>query len=369
MKRLVVIPSDPIDAYIAEGFSWDFLERYYNPQIYFDEVYCLSPWKCEKQNYGTLKFIKSHPIFFHRIIKKINPLVVRAYGGYYCADWSVYSKVTDIPVIVSVHDTRSSLIYDGVKYADKVICMTKAVEEAVCNKLHISKEKTVIMPNRVDHKVFSKKKCPDKFTEFNNRYGSGKHILHVGRKAEEKNLDTVIKALKYLPSDYSLLCIGRGKEDYYKKIAKDEKVINRCFFLESVNHEELPYFYSWCDCFCTPSRSEGFGIVFIEALACELTIVTSNIPPMNEFLVNNYNAILVDKYENPEDIAAAIQRACKKDEYTKKLALNGLKTIEQFDNDFIDSKEVEIYKEVISMGAKNERPKEISIVRTNIKRW
>ena len=64
----------------------------------------------------------------------------------------------------------------------------------------------------------------------------------------------------------------------------------RCFWIESVKNSELPVWYSWCDCFCVPSRWEGFGLVFIEAAACGSAIVTSDIAPMTEYFTNDKSA-------------------------------------------------------------------------------
>ena len=38
MKKLVCFPSDPIDAYIKKGMTYEYLEEYFNPGGYFDEV-------------------------------------------------------------------------------------------------------------------------------------------------------------------------------------------------------------------------------------------------------------------------------------------------------------------------------------------
>ena len=368
MKRLIVMPSDPMDAYIEVGNTWKELEKYYNPGLYFDEVYCLSPWDAEKEHYGTLRMIKAHPIMFHRVIKKINPLAVRAYGGYYCADWAAFSKVEGIPVTVSVHDSSHKMIHDGVKYADYIICMSEIVRTEVHNKLGIPKEKMIIMPNRIDINVFSHKNSEEKKQELNHIYGNGKHILHVGRKSIQKNIDTVIRTLKLLPEEYTAIFAGRGDVGQYISLAQSEGVLDRCTFIESIKNNELPYYYSWCDCFCTPSRWEGFGIVFIEAAACEAMIVTSNIAPMNEYLTDGKDAILVDEYEDPEKMAAAIIRACEKNSDTEQMKKNARQVGLRFSKETVDQQEVEIYKQVIEHGAENIKPKELSIIKRMI-RW
>src|SRR2546422_4783059 len=82
--RLVVVPSDPIEAYERAGYDW--LERYYNPQGMFQQVFALSPLeKGERQAYGmTIIGVKEQD--FSDMLRKIRPDVVRAYGGYWPAD-------------------------------------------------------------------------------------------------------------------------------------------------------------------------------------------------------------------------------------------------------------------------------------------
>ena len=104
--------------------------------------------------------------------------------------------------------------------------------------------------------------------------------------------------------------IGLGDIEKYQAIAEMSGVGDRCFWVGAVKNTELPLWYSWCDCMCTPSRWEGFGIVFIEAAACGAAIVTSDIGPMNEYLTPE-SACLVEDFENPSALAVAIRRSCE----------------------------------------------------------
>ena len=83
-----------------------------------------------------------------------------------------------------------------------------------------------------------------------------------------KIVDTLIKTLKILGNEYCIIAIGEGDTDEYVKLAEREGVIEQCYFKNSIPNTELPIYYSWANCMCTPSRWEGFGMVFIEALAC-----------------------------------------------------------------------------------------------------
>ena len=354
MKKLVFFPSDPINAYIQKGRTYEYLEEYYNPGNYFDEVYCLSPWgEVEEEVIGKIHYIKAAPFKFAKIIKKIKPDIIRGYGGYCCADWVSYSKVKGIPTVVSVHDTNPATIYDSLKYADGIICMSQAVKDSVIKLVPDITKNIWIMPNRIDINLFSKKTDINFFQHLNKRFPGKKHILHVGRKTRQKNLDTVIKAMKYLDDDIVSIFIGLGDIDEYKNLATEEKVVDRCFFVDSVPNDELPLWYSWCDCMCTPSRWEGFGFVFIEAAACETCVVTSNIGPMNEYFTNGLNSILIDDYENPLILANAIQYALRDSkeiqEIRKKARDVGLK----FQKDIIDQQEISIYETMFKIKPNN----------------
>ena len=354
LKKLVFFPSDPISSYIEKGKTYDFLEKYYNPGGYFDELYCLSPWGEDKEEtLGKIHYIKSSPSKFRKIIKKIEPDIVRGYGGYWCSDWVSISKISGIPTVVSVHDTNPDIIYDSLIYADAIICMSHAVKNAVLKKVPNVTSNIWVIPNRIDIELFSPSYNYNFIKMQNEKFGPGKHILHIGRKTEQKNIDTVIKSLNYIDEEVSCVFIGKGDVEKYKNIAKNEGVSEKCFFLDRVENEELPLWYTWCDCMCTPSRWEGFGYVFVEAAACEAAIVTSNIGPMNEYLINGVNAILVDNYENPEAIGEAILKAISNSEEIENMKKNARKIAYNFSENKINELEISAYEQIMNIQPNN----------------
>ena len=352
MKRLAVIPSDPIEAYLNAGFDKDWLEDYYNPLHYFDEVYLLSPLeKKERYELGMNK-IPTRPRQLKSRIRKLNKNLVRAYGGYWACDMACNNKVNGVPTVVSVHDTNPELLHNSIKKADVVFCMSKAVKKLVLTKFKNS-DRVWILPNRVDFNIM--RPLPEgEFDDLNNDYPFKYRILHVGRKAKQKNLDTLIYALKKLGSEYCLLASGRGNIDKYVKLAKELSIMERCYFIESIKNEELARYYSWADCMCTPSRWEGFGIVFIEALACEAIVVTSDIAPMNEYIEHKKNGLLVKDYENPQALAEMIKVACNDEQLQESLKKNARKSVERFEKSRIDKLEVNYYKNILEMNQNKE---------------
>lgn len=349
MKKIVIIPLSGRESILSAGRTYQHLEKTYNPGDFFDEIYCLYPTG-ETTKIGKVQYINAQPKEFEEIIREIKPDMVKANGGCTPCDWAVANRVQGVPVVVSVHDVNPNLMNQSLKYADYIICKSNIVKEKVKKYIDIDDKRIFVSPNRIDTNIFKKKICKE-FEKLNEVYGNGKHILHVGRKTEAKNLETLIRALQYLPLEYSVIFVGPGNADSYNRLAQECNVSERCFFVDHVSREEeLPIYYSWCDCMCTPSRWEGFGYVFIEAAACECSIVTSNIAPMNEYLTNGHDSILVDEYENPEALAQGIIRACDQSEEIQKMKSNARKVGLKFDTRVIDKEEIELYKKFISMG-------------------
>ena len=346
IRRLAVVPSDPLQAYVEKGRA-DLLQSYYNPCSFFDEVYCLSPLeKTAGFRYG-MHVIPTSPEHFAESLRELEIDIVRAYGGYWACDLVCTNKVEGIPVVVSVHDKRQSWLHDSILEANYVLTVSNVVRELVLSR-GLPQEKIHYLPNRVDLSVL--KPISDELLErkFKAQYPGKHRILHVGRKSKEKNLDTLIRALAELGPEYVCIFVGRGELKPYQLLAKQNGVLEQCYFVGSVQNAELAAYYSFCDCMCTPSRSEGFGIVFIEALACEAVVITSDIGPMNEYITDGVSGILVKDFERPAAIAEAVVQACTDHKLRSTIRLNARKAAEPFSKDKIDRLEVSLYRQFLN---------------------
>jgi phosphatidylinositol alpha-1,6-mannosyltransferase len=149
-----------------------------------------------------------------------------------------------------------------------------------------------------------------------NRLGLGdsKIILTVGHVSKRKAQDVVIKALPVVLKDcpdVKYLIAGlptRRKE--LRQLAVDLGVDNHVVFLGQVPQEELPYLYNLADVFVLVSRHssgqvEGFGIVAVEAALCGTPAVVSRDCGLEEAVVENETAFVVNP-DDPEATAEAI---------------------------------------------------------------
>ena len=157
----------------------------------------------------------------------------------------------------------------------------------------------------------------------------------------------MIRALSILGNKYHCTFIGQGDTNDIKVLAKSLGVFEQTSYIARVSNTDLPRFYSSADCMCVPSLCEGFGIVFIEAAACECPVITSDIEPMNLYLKHSQSAILVKEYTNAHHIAMAIKTVCEDKKLSKFLGKNARKATILFDKAKIQSQEESIYKSLL----------------------
>lgn len=127
----------------------------------------------ERRAYGmTIRGVSVR--HFAQTLREIKPDVVRAYGGHWPADLVVRHRLNDVPVIVSVHDKRSELVHSALRYADLVICTSRAVERQV-RSLGTSPKRIRILPNRIDTSIFHRITDPGALQFVATRYPPGTH--------------------------------------------------------------------------------------------------------------------------------------------------------------------------------------------------
>ena len=91
-------------------------------------------------------------------------------------------------------------------------------------------------------------------------------------------------------------------------------------------------------------------MVFIEALACESVVVTSDIAPMNEYIEHMKNGLLVKNYEDPQSLADMIGVACTNKQVRESLRQNARKSVERFEKSRIDRLEANYYEKLLAMA-------------------
>jgi glycosyltransferase involved in cell wall biosynthesis len=139
---------------------------------------------------------------------------------------------------------------------------------------------------------------------------SKKIILTVARFAASekyKGYDQIIRALPKIlaaiPHAHYVL-VGEGQDrSRIEQLISSLGVSKSVTLPGSVTDAELPDYYNLCDVFAMPSKGEGFGIVYLEALSCGKPVLAGNMDGSSDPLQNGQLGVLV----NPDNIAEIAQ--------------------------------------------------------------
>ncbi len=160
-------------------------------------------------------------------------------------------------------------------------------------------------------------------------------IITTSSLIPRNGLDTLIKACRLLTFDFELAIAGSGREESnLKKLAQGLPVK----FLGRVPNKQVPNLLMTSDLFVRPSRFEGFGNSFIEAMAAGLPIIGTPVGGITDFLVDSQTGLMVP-VDDPLKLAQAITRLAKDRKLALKLSQNGRKLVkEQYTWDIVAKK-------------------------------
>ncbi len=182
----------------------------------------------------------------------------------------------------------SSFFYSRFFLADRVITKTPEYQ-----RLFSKKFSSVCIPNGVDIDVFKPKKVSRK--EFN--LPAKKFIVFSSSAFDSiKRIDFLIKAVSQIDNAYLLLAGSGPQESYLKKLGR-QLMGENIRFLGVLDQATLVKYYCLADVFCLPSATEPFGIVLIEAMACQTPVVTNN-TEAQQWIVRNGGSCVDVKNEN-----------------------------------------------------------------------
>ena len=162
-----------------------------------------------------------------------------------------------------------------------------------------------IIPNGVD---------VARFKNVQHQVLNNKTLVTTSRLVHKNAVDDVIRALKFLPERIHFRIYGScPDEKKLKALARRIGVDSRVEFMGHIDHTELPRALGECDIFIRPSRSEGMGNSFIEAMAAGIPVIATQEGGIADFLFDAKRnpdkpttGWAVDK-DSPEQIVEAVK--------------------------------------------------------------
>ena len=229
--------------------------------------------------------------------------------------------------------------------ADIYLSLTKQMKKELI-ALGIPEKRVVHYPNSIDTRIFHPAKDRLENT-----------ILYVGRITHDKGLHVLLESLKYIKKPVHLLIVGPlnyGSDlKYYETIvgmirnenSKGKHIIK---YLGTVEKGTLLELFQSASVFVLPSLYEPFGIVILEAMACETPVVATCVGGVPE-IVNNYiNGILVPA-GNSQRLGEAIYYLTENEDVRTSIGKAGRKCVEEkFDLRLQAIRLIAIYKTLLN---------------------
>jgi glycosyltransferase involved in cell wall biosynthesis len=174
----------------------------------------------------------------------------------------------------------------------------------------------ILIPNAVNTAHFSQEHSSLELSEVRQQFGyNDKDALLVttSRLVHKNAIDDVIRAIALLPEHVKFIIFGIGPdEEKLKALSVSLGVSNRVQFRGQITHNEMPKCLKACDIFIRPSRSEGMGNSFVEAMAAEIPVIATQEGGIADFLFDakrnpeqGTTGFAVDS-NNPEQIKDAV---------------------------------------------------------------
>jgi len=319
----------------------------------------------EKTDQKFLKTLDTIKTCVNMVYEKIDADVIHCHTWYTFFAGFIAKKIYSKPLIVTMHSLEplrpwkaqqiGSSGYEmslwierlGIEAADKVIAVSNSMKVDIMNCYGVPEEKIEVIHNGIDTDEFqytSSRKTIEKYKI------TGPYILFVGRLTEQKGIKYLVDAIDKIDENiYVVICAGPADTSELSKWIQAVAANNsRIILIEKMlPKDELNELYSHAQVFVCPSVYEPFGIINLEAMACETVVVASRVGGIAEVVDDEKTGLLVPP-KDPIALADAVNRVFKSDELKRNFSKAAKqKIVKEFSWESIAQKTISLYKKVI----------------------
>lgn len=282
-------------------------------------------------------YASSHPgpfcpsLWEELVLKKIDfdLIIAAAYPYDHIIPAYVASKKWKIPIIIypMIHQEFVDLFLNSIKLtmlenSDAIIVNTQS-EKKILVELGVN-EKIISQNYPITQSIVTNQSDPDGFRkEILPKYDAN-IVLFAGSKSQVKGIIDLIESMKKIwkkiPETY-LVIMGPSTREFDKYFTKlSEKIKKKIIDLGTASEKTKKNAFAACDVFALPSKSESFGIVYVEAWMFQKPVIGCNIASTSEVIDDKKNGLLVD-FGNTKELSEAIEFLLKhpniREEYGK----------------------------------------------------
>ena len=235
----------------------------------------------------------------------------------------------------------------AIEMADAVIAVSEETRLDLLRLFNLDKAKVHVIHNGIDNDEYHKVDQPDVL----RRFGidpSVPYVLFVGRITRQKGIVHLARAIQHMDPGFQIvLCAGAPDtpeiaEEMKAAVTEAQRHRDGIIWIQAmVDVTDKIALYSHAAVFCCPSVYEPFGIINLEAMACETAVVASAVGGIKEVVVDGETGILVtldQQTESPfeavdpegyeRDLAAGISKLMADEPLRDRMAKAGRKRAE-----------------------------------------
>jgi len=264
--------------------------------------------------------------------------------------------------VITVHDlafllyphflTKESARYYGhidqaVRWTDHIISVSESTKRDTIEHLGVPEDKITVVYEAANP-IFRPLDRAAAKEEVRNRHGvDGPFVLFVSTIEPRKNVPTLLRALHQLQQCYKedirlVLAGGKGWlfEDAFA-VVEDLKLDERVHFLGRVSSDDLLYLYNAAEMLAHPAFYEGFGLPPLEAMACGLPVVVSDVASLPEVVGDA--GLLIDPH-NVDELTVGMWRLLNNSDLWKEMREKGLRQASRFSWERAARETLDIYR-------------------------
>ncbi len=235
----------------------------------------------------------------------------------------------------------------ALEMADAIIAVSAETKRDIEKLFDVDPKRVHVIHNGIDLEEYRKVDAIDALVR-DGIDPEKPYLLFVGRVARQKGIVHLVRAIQFMDPDFPIvLCAGAPDtpeiaEEMNEALAAAQKKRSNIFWIEEMlDRPAVIELYSHAAVFCCPSIYEPFGIINLEAMACETAVVASAVGGIKEVVLDGKTGFLVPvdfagdtfKLANPEkfsrDLAARINQLMKNGKLREKFGKAGRKRAEE----------------------------------------
>lgn len=242
------------------------------------------------------------------------------------------------------YELSSWMEKEGLEACDAVVAVSREMKRDILKCYDIPSSRVTVIHNGVDPQKYHPREGSKTVSNFGIRTP---FVLFVGRLSRQKGVFDLLDAMEYMPEDTTLVLVT-GKpdtpaieEDLRRALSSRGHVV---WIPEMLQDPDLVGLYNEAAVFACPSVYEPFGIINLEAMACETPVVATRVGGIKEVVVDKETGFLVPPGD-PVRLGRAITRLLEDPPLAARMGKEGRRRVLQhFTWDRIAAKTLELYR-------------------------